>query len=153
MSQLEIRHAKETECDLVLSCIKGIAEYEHLLDQVETTEEMLHQAIFVDKTCQVLLGFENQKLVGFALYFYNFSTFKGKKGLYLEDLFIYPEYRGKGYGKQMITSLMKIAKEQHCGRMEWVCLDWNQSAITFYENLGAKPLSDWTIYRLDEKDL
>ncbi|MBU1144363.1 MAG: GNAT family N-acetyltransferase [Firmicutes bacterium] len=151
MSDILIRYANENECPLVLDFIKGIAKYEKMSDQVEATVESLYEAIFVKKDCKVLIAFKLDVPIGFALFFYNFSTFKGRKGLYLEDLFIYPEYRGYSYGKQLITHLIHIAKQENCGRMEWVCLDWNQNAIDFYVKLEAKPLTEWTIFRLDEE--
>lgn len=153
MSELMIRKAKREDTPLILSCIKGIAEYEKLSSQVEATDAILEKSLFDQKEANVLLGFLDQELIGFALYFFNFSTFKGRKGLYLEDLFIYPEHRHKGYGKAFFKQLIQIANEENCGRMEWVCLDWNQPAIDFYTSLGAKPLNDWTIYRLDEKTI
>jgi GNAT superfamily N-acetyltransferase len=152
-SALVIRRAKESDCGTVLDFIRKIAEYEHLSDQVVATESGLYQAIFVQHDCQVILAFEGEIPVGFALFFYNFSTFKGKKGLYLEDLYVEKGYRHQGIGKQLIGYLIQVAKTEHCGRMEWTCLDWNQSAIDFYSSLGAKPMSDWTIFRLDEETL
>lgn len=153
MSEFTIRKAERLDAPLVLKCIQGIADYEKLSNQVETNLETLEASLFDRNEAQVLLGFEDQSLVGFALYFYNFSTFKGKKGLYLEDLFIFEPYRHKGYGKAFFKELIEIAKKENCGRMEWVCLDWNQSAIDFYLSMNAKPMNDWTIYRLDENTL
>ncbi|MGE0003795.1 MAG: N-acetyltransferase family protein [Candidatus Izemoplasmatales bacterium] len=148
-----IRKAVRADVPQILSCIRGIAEYEKLSHQVEADEATLEASLFDRQEAHVLLCEEAKKVLGFALYFYNFSTFKGRKGLYLEDLFVFPNHRGKGYGRKLFLSLVQIAKEEHCGRMEWVCLDWNSSAIDFYTSLGAKPMSDWTIYRLDEIDL
>lgn len=153
MSELQITKAERKDVLDVYKCIIGIAEYEKMLDQVETTPALLEQSLFDFKQAEVLLARIEGSLVGFALYFYNFSTFKGRKGLYLEDLFIFPEFRKKGYGKQLFLKLIQIANQENCGRMEWVCLNWNQPAIDFYLSLGAKPLEDWTIYRLDEKTL
>ena len=149
---LEIRYAKESESGLVLEFIKGIAEYELLSDQVVTTKEEIHQSIFVEKSAKVIIAFLDNVPAGFALFFYNFSTFKGRKGLYLEDLFVYKEYRGKGIGKALFDYLLTVAKDNNCGRMEWVCLDWNQPAIDFYLSKKAIPMSEWTTYRIDEKD-
>ena len=153
MSNLLIRKAQREDTLLVLNCIKGIAEYEKLSHQVEATPEILEKSLFDNHEASVLLGFVDEQIIGFALYFYNFSTFKGKKGLYLEDLFIYPKFRHKGYGKAFFKELFSIAKQENCGRMEWVCLDWNKVAIDFYLSLGAKPLDDWTIFRIDENTL
>jgi len=153
MNDFIIRPAVREDVPLILKCILGIAEYEKLSHQVEATEDTLEKSLFDRHEASVLLGFIDQELIGFALYFYNFSTFKGKQGLYLEDLFVFPEHRHKGYGKAFFKALFQIAKEQDCGRMEWVCLDWNQPAIDFYNSLGAKPLDDWTIFRMDEKTL
>jgi len=148
---LVIRMAERCDTSLVLSMIKGIAEYEKLLDQVEANPNLLERELFDEKNAKVLLAFLDDVAVGFALYFYNFSTFKGKKGLYLEDLFILPEYRGKGIGNSLFEHLIKLAKDNNCGRMEWVCLDWNKQAIEFYKKKKAVSLDEWTIYRLDER--
>jgi GNAT superfamily N-acetyltransferase len=148
-----IRPLQENECGLLLDFIKGIAEYEHLLHQVVATEETLFQSIFVQKNAQVVVMWEQQIAVGFALYFYNFSTFIGRKGLYLEDLYVLPEYRKKGYGKQLFLHLVSIAKKENCGRMEWSVLDWNQDAIGFYHSLGAQAMDGWTVFRLTEDAL
>jgi len=148
---LEIREASRCDTELILGMIRGIAEYEKLLDQVETDAKILERELFDEKNARVILAFVEKQPVAFALYFYNFSTFKGKKGLYLEDLFVLPEYRGKGIGNSLFDYLVKQAKAENCGRMEWVCLDWNQPAIDFYKKKKAIPMSDWTIYRLDER--
>jgi len=153
MDDFLIRKANIEDTPLILNCIKGIAEYEKLSHQVEATIASLETSLFTQEDAHVLLGFENGVNVGFALYFYNYSTFKGRKGLYLEDLFLFPEYRSKGYGKSFFKELIHIAKSENCGRMEWVCLDWNQPAIDFYHSLGAKSLDDWTIFRIDESTL
>lgn len=153
MDDFLIRKASIEDTPLILNCIKGIAEYEKLSHQVEATIASLETSLFIQEDAHVLLGFENGVNVGFALYFYNYSTFKGRKGLYLEDLFLFPEYRSKGYGKSFFKELIHIAKSENCGRMEWVCLDWNQPAIDFYHSLGAKSLDDWTIFRIDESTL
>jgi GNAT superfamily N-acetyltransferase len=129
--------------------IKGIAEYEKLLDQVEATEEILYDSLFVKKGAEVLLGELNNEPIGFALFFHNFSTFTGKRGLYLEDIFVLPEHRNNGYGKLFFAEMAKIAKERDCGRMEWICLDWNEPSIQFYKNrIGAIALDEWTVYRI-----
>ncbi len=147
-----IRKAKREDTILILSLIKGIAEYEKLLAEVEATEGLLEKELFDDNNAKVLLAYYDDKAVGFALYFYNFSTFKGKKGLYLEDLFVLPKYRGKGIGNDLFNYLVEEAYENNCGRMEWVCLNWNKSAIEFYKKKKAISLEDWTVFRLDESD-
>lgn len=147
---ITIKKAIEKDTPLILSFIKELAEYEKLLDEVEATEEILKKSLFGDKkVAECLLAYENEKPVGFALYFYNFSTFLGKPGIYLEDLFVKPEYRGKGYGKELLKYLAKLTKEQNYGRLEWWVLDWNKPSIEFYKNLGAKPMDEWTVFRVD----
>ena len=145
---MTFRFANEMDTALILQFIRGLAEYEHLADQVVADEETLRREIFDRKGAEVLFALEDGKEVGFALFFHNFSTFLGRSGLYLEDLFVWPEYRGRGYGKALLKQLAVIAVERGCGRLEWVCLDWNQPSIDFYKSLGAEPQSDWTIYRL-----
>ncbi|MBN2540739.1 MAG: GNAT family N-acetyltransferase [Bacilli bacterium] len=150
---VHVRKAKREDSGLILDLIKGIAEYEKLSDQVEATVSLLEQQLFDEKNAFVLLAFHDEIAVGFALYFYNFSTFKGKKGLYLEDLFVKPEYRGLGIGNMLFETLRDIARQENCGRMEWVCLDWNQPAIDFYRKKNARSMDDWIIFRLNEDDL
>lgn len=149
--QLTFRFATEKDVPLILKFIKGIAEYEKMLDEVETTEELLHEYLFEKQRAEVIFAIVDNVEVGFALFFHNFSTFVGKSGLYLEDIFVWPQYRGKGYGKAIFKQLVKIANERDCGRMEWVCLNWNQPSIDFYLSLNAKPMDEWTTYRLDKK--
>lgn len=145
-----IKPATPADTPLILQFIKAIADYEKLLSEVEANEEVLHASLFgKDANAKVLIAYEGDFAVGFALYFYNFSTFKGRKGLYLEDLFVYPEHRGKGYGKALLLHLAKQAEEEHCGRMEWIVLDWNTPAIDFYRSIGAKAMDEWTVFRLD----
>lgn len=151
--QLTFRFATEKDVPLILKFIKGIAEYEKMLDEVETTEELLHEYLFKKQRAEVIFAVVDNVEVGFALFFHNFSTFVGRSGLYLEDIFVWPQYRGKGYGKAIFKQLVKIANERDCGRMEWVCLNWNQPSIDFYLSLNAKPLDEWTTYRLDKEDL
>lgn len=153
MSSFTIRKAEEDEAGLVLEFIKKLAVYEKMIDEVEADEATIHDSLFVKKDAEVVFGCEDGVPVGFALFFHNFSTFVGRKGLYLEDLFVIPEKRGLGYGKALLLHLARLAKERNCGRMEWVCLDWNTPSINFYKSLGAKPMDDWTIYRLDERSL
>lgn len=151
--QLTFRFATEKDVPLILKFIKGIAEYEKMLDEVETTEELLHEYLFEKQRAEVIFAIVDNVEVGFALFFHNFSTFVGKSGLYLEDIFVWPQYRGKGYGKAIFKQLVRIANERDCGRMEWVCLNWNQPSIDFYLSLNAKPLDEWTTYRLDKEGL
>lgn len=144
-----IRHATVEDVSLILAFIKGIAEYEKLLHEVEATETMLAENLFGNNpAAHVIIAFEEDIPVGFALYFYNFSTFRSKKGLYLEDLFVWPEHRGKGYGKALFSQLLERAKESGCGRMEWSVLNWNQPAIDFYVSFGAIPMNGWTTFRI-----
>ena len=145
---LTFRYAKESDCKLILQFIKDLASYEKMLDEVIATEELLHEWIFEKKKAEVIFACENEKEIGFALFFHNFSTFLGKAGIYLEDLYVIPEYRGKGYGKAILKKLAQIAVDRGCGRLEWWCLDWNQPSIDFYLSLNAKPMKDWTVYRL-----
>lgn len=144
------RIAEEKDADLVLFFIRQLAAYEHMLDQVTATVDGLKEWLFSWKSAEALFIMADGKEIGFALYFHNFSTFLGKAGLYLEDLFILPEYRGRGYGKAILRKLAQIAQERGCGRMEWSCLNWNQPSIDFYLSLGAEPMKEWTVYRLTE---
>lgn len=153
MNNFTIRQADINDVSTILSFIKALAEYEDMSDQVVATEELLKEWLFEKKKAEVLLAMEGDKVVGFALYFYNFSTFLGRAGIYLEDLFVKEEYRGKGYGKALLKELARIAVSQGCGRLEWCCLDWNQPSIDFYLSLGARPLDDWTQYRLTGETL
>jgi GNAT superfamily N-acetyltransferase len=150
---IHLRDAVIEDSQTILKFIKGIAKYEKLEDGVEANLEDIKQSIFIDKDAHVVLAFEDDLPIGFALYFYNYSTFKGRKGLYLEDLYVEEAYRHKGIGNQLFDFLRNKAKNENCGRMEWVCLDWNQSAIDFYKKKGAIPMEDWTIYRIDESSL
>lgn len=153
MSQLEFRWAEEKDAALILHFIRALAAYEKLSDQVVATEELLREWIFEKKKAEVLFPLEDGKEVGFALFFHNFSTFLGRAGMYLEDLYISPEYRGKGYGKATLQKLAQIAVERGCGRLEWSCLDWNKPSIDFYLSLGAVPMEEWTVYRLTGETL
>ena len=148
MGNLTFRYATENDCAKILFFIKELAAYENLLDEVVATEELYKEWLFEKKKAEVIFACENGNEVGFALFFHNFSTFLGRAGIYLEDLFVLPEYRGKGYGKAILKQLARIAVERKCGRLEWVCLDWNQPSIDFYLSLGAEPMKDWTVYRL-----
>ena len=153
MAKFEIRNAREDEAGLVLEFIRKIADYEKMLTDVEADEATIYDSLFVKHDTEVVFGCEDGTPIGFALFFHNFSTFVGRKGLYLEDLFVIPEKRGLGYGKALLLHLAHLAKERGCGRMEWVCLNWNTPSINFYKSLGAKPMDEWTIYRLDEDEL
>lgn len=150
MQNFTIRHAQENDCELILTFIKELAKYEKMENDVVATISSLHEWIFEKQVANVIFALEDGKEIGFALYFHNFSTFVGKAGIYLEDIFILPEYRGKGYGKAIFRYLAKTAKEKNCGRLEWCCLDWNKPSIDFYLSMGAKPLNEWTVYRLSE---
>ncbi len=148
MSDISFRFASPEDCSLILSFIKGLAEYEKMSDQVVATEELLREWIFEKGKAEVIFPVVRGEEVGFALFFHNFSTFLGRAGIYLEDLFIKPEHRGKGYGKATLQQLGRIALERGCGRLEWACLDWNKPSIDFYLSLDARPMEDWTVYRL-----
>ena len=150
MEQEVFRFAEEKDVALILQFIRELAEYENMLDEVVATEELLHEWIFEKNKAEVIFVMDEGKEVGFALFFHNFSTFVGRGGLYLEDLYVYPEYRGKGYGKALFLELVRIANERKCGRMEWVCLNWNTPSIEFYRSMGAVALDEWTTYRLTE---
>ncbi len=142
------RHASREDTALILEFIRGLAEYEHMLDDVVATEELLEEWIFDKGKAEVIFVMEDDAEVGFALFFHNFSTFLGRAGVYLEDLFVQPEFRGRGHGKALLRKLASITVERGCCRLEWSCLDWNQPSIEFYLSLGAEPMSDWTVYRL-----
>ena len=145
-----IRKAEREDAALVLEFIKGIAKYEKMENEVEATVELLEEQLFDKGRAEVIFAMEEGKEGGFALFFHNFSTFVGRGGLYLEDLYVYPEYRGKGYGKALFLELVRIANERKCGRMEWVCLNWNTPSIEFYRSMGAVALDEWTTYRITE---
>ena len=148
MNYTEFRFATEKDVALILDFIKALAEYEKMSDDVVADENLLREWIFEKKKAEVIFAMENGKEVGFALFFHNFSTFLGRAGIYLEDLFVMPEYRGRGHGKRLIRELARIAVERGCGRLEWCCLDWNKPSIDFYRSLGAISMDEWTTYRL-----
>jgi GNAT superfamily N-acetyltransferase len=148
MKKTEFRTAQEKDTALILNFIKELAEYEKMSDQVVADEKLLREQIFEKKNAEVIFAVEDGIEVGFALFFHNFSTFVGRAGLYLEDIYVKPEFRGRGHGKALIGELARIAVERNCGRMEWSCLDWNRPSIDFYLSLGAEPMSEWTVYRL-----
>lgn len=153
MSNFSIRFAVRKDTQTIYDFIKGIASYERMADEVEGTPAEVEHTLFDEKQAEVILGEENGIPVGFALFFHNYSTFKTKRGLYLEDLFVIPSVRGKGYGKALLLELVKIARERGCGRMEWTCLDWNRPSIDFYKGIGAVAMDSWTVYRLNEEQL
>jgi len=142
------RYAEEKDCALILQFIRELASYEKMLDEVVATEELLKTWIFEKQKAEVIFALEDGIEVGFALFFHNFSTFLGRAGIYLEDLYVKPKYRGRGYGKGLLKKLAQIAVERGCGRLEWWCLDWNKPSIDFYLSLGAEPMEDWTVYRI-----
>jgi GNAT superfamily N-acetyltransferase len=148
-SNFEIRPARAEDVPLILELIRELATYERAPDEVAATEEQLVDVLFGERpAAEVLLAFEGKSPIGFAVFFQNFSTWLGRPGLYLEDLFVKPEKRGKGYGRELLVALAKIARDRACGRMEWAVLDWNEPAIKFYRALGAKPMDEWTVFRL-----
>lgn len=145
---LTFRNAERQDVPLILQFIKELADYEKMLDEVVADEETLETWIFDKQKAEVIFALEDGNEIGFALFFHNFSTFLGRSGIYLEDLYIKPAFRGKGYGKAILKKLASIAVERGCGRLEWWCLDWNKPSIDFYLSLGAEPMSDWTVYRI-----
>ena len=153
MSEVAFRMAAEQDSPLILEFIRDLAEYEGMLDQVVADEDLLRRELFEQHRAEVLFAVVKGQEVGFALFFHNFSTFLGRAGLYLEDLFVRPECRGKGDGKALLSQLARIARERGCGRMEWWCLDWNRPSIAFYQSLGARAMDEWTVYRLTAADL
>lgn len=153
IENLKIRETNEEDCELILSLIKEIAEYEKMSDEVIATEETLRESIFNNNRAEVVILELDEKPVGYALFFYNFSTFVGRSGLYLEDIFIKKEARGRGIGKEVFKFIAKKAREEGCKRIEWVCLDWNEPSIKFYKSLGAVAMDEWTIYRLNENEI
>lgn len=153
-TKFKIKSATINDVPLILEMIKELAEYEKMLNEVVATEEILRETLFGEHACaEVILGYHENIPIGFALFFHNFSTFLGKPGIYLEDLYISPDMRGKGFGKRMLAYLAKLAKERNCGRLEWWVLNWNQPAVDFYKSIGAKPMDDWTVFRVTEQAL
>ncbi len=147
--KFEIRTARVEDVPIILQLIRDLATYERAPNEVTATEEQLVEVLFGPRpSAEVMLAFEEDTAVGFAVFFHNFSTWLGRPGLYLEDLFVKPEVRGKGYGRALLVHLAKIARERDCGRMEWAVLDWNDPAIQFYHKLGAAPMDEWTVFRL-----
>ena len=150
----QIRPARVEDVPVILQLIHDLATYERAPDEVSATEQQLVDVLFGEKpAAEVLLAFEGDSPVGFAVYFYNFSTWLGQPGLYLEDLFVKPDKRGNGYGRALLVELANIARDRDCGRMEWAVLDWNEPAIKFYRALGAKPMHEWTVFRLTGEEI
>ncbi|MDR3166595.1 MAG: GNAT family N-acetyltransferase [Treponema sp.] len=145
---IRLRAAGPEDSSLILEFIRALAEYEHLSSQVKAEEDTLRQFIFEEKRAEVIIAEYQGVPAGFALYFRNFSTFLGRPGIYIEDLFVKPEFRKKGLGKALLQSVARIAAEERCGRLEWACLNWNEPSINFYKSQGAVPLTEWTTYRL-----
>lgn len=152
-SKFNIREAQKEDVNLILELIKELAAYEKLTDKVTASEDVLYDSIFVKKKAEVIIAEYEDKPIGYGLYFYNFSTFLGKHGVYLEDIYIKPEYRGMGFGKNILSFIAKRGKEQGCERFEWACLNWNEPSIKFYKQMGAHPMDEWVIYRLENKAL
>ena len=148
MSKTEFRLAGRSDTEKILCFIRQLASYEKMENEVVATPELLEYWIFDQKKAEVIFALEEEKEVGFALFFHNFSTFLGRAGIYLEDLYVLPEYRGRGHGKALLGRLAKIAVQRGCGRLEWWCLDWNEPSIAFYRSLGAVPMEEWTTYRI-----
>ena len=149
MLELEIRPGTEDDVPLILSLIRELAEYERLSHEVVATEEMLRDSLFGERrVAEMLLGYLDGEPAGFALFFHTFSTFLGRPGIYLEDLYVRPEFRGAGVGRALLVHIAGLARERGCGRLEWSVLDWNEPAIGFYKRLGASPVSGWTVYRV-----
>ena len=153
IDKLQIRFAVKDDVPLILSLIRELAEYEHLLGSVVATEDILREWLFEKEKAEVIIGEWSWEPVAYALFFYNFSTFLGRSGLYLEDIYVRPEMRGNGIGKRMLKFIAELAVKRDCGRLEWACLDWNTSSISFYLALGAEVLGDWTTYRLSRDTL
>ncbi len=150
---MEIIFAKREDTDIILRFIKELADYENLLSEVVADRETLEHWIFDEKKAEVVFAVENGEKIGFALFFHNFSTFLGRAGIYLEDLYVRPEHRGKGYGKALLTFLAQLAVKRGCGRLEWWCLDTNTPSIDFYRSMGAEPMDEWTVYRISGETL
>lgn len=148
MNELKIRMATEADVPLILTFIRELADYENLLEEVVATEELLREWLFEKRKAEVIIGELDGEPVAFALFFHNFSTFLGRAGIYLEDLYVRTEARGNGVGKKMMKHLARLAVERGCGRLEWWCLDWNKDSIAFYQSIGAESMDDWTVYRV-----
>lgn len=152
-SDIRIRFANESDISLIIKFIKELAKYEKILNEVTSSERILSETLFQKKYAEVIIAEINEDPIGFALFFHNFSTFTGKPGIYIEDLFIKERFQGKGYGKKIFSFLANLAIERKCSRLEWWVLDWNANAINFYESLGAKAMDEWTVFRISESKL
>jgi GNAT superfamily N-acetyltransferase len=148
-----LRFATQKDVPLILQFIKELAAYENMSEDVVATEELLEETLFIQKKAEVIIGVYQQQPVAFALFFHNYSTFLGKPGIYLEDLYVKEEVRGKGFGKKLLSFLAKLAVERNCGRLEWACLNWNEPSIKFYKQMGSVPMDQWTVYRLQDESL
>ena len=153
LDTFKIRFATEEDAALILHFIKELAAYEHMSEEVVATQELILETIFRQKKAEVLIGEYQNTPVAFALFFYNYSTFLARPGIYLEDLYVKEEYRSMGFGTKLINFLARLAKEHNCGRLEWACLDWNEPSIKFYKSLGSIPMEEWTVYRLQGEAL
>lgn len=153
IADFKLRFADTKDVGLILDFIKELAEYEKMLPEVVATEEVLRESLFERKIAEVIIGEYKDKPIAFALFFHNFSTFLGKPGIYVEDLYVKPEMRGNGMGKIILSYLAKLAIDRKCGRLEWWCLDWNEPSIKFYKQVGAVPMDDWTVYRVSDEAL
>lgn len=150
----EIRPATKSDVPTILAFIKKLAEYERLSHEVVATEESLRETLFgMQAAAEVAIGYSNRQPVGFVLFFHNYSTFLGRPGIYIEDLFVDENWRRRGFGRALLLHVARVAKDRGCGRLEWSVLDWNQQAIDFYKNLGAAPMSDWTVFRVTGESL
>lgn len=153
LDEFKLRFAEEKDVPLILGFIRELAEYENMLDMVVATEEVLKESLFERKVAEVIIGEYAGRPISFALFFHNFSTFIGRPGIYLEDLYVKTEMRGKGIGRIMLSFLAKLTVERKCGRLEWSCLDWNMPSINFYKEMGAVPMEEWTVYRVCDEAL
>ncbi|BAE85464.1 GNAT family N-acetyltransferase [Desulfitobacterium hafniense] len=153
LDDFKLRFAEVDDAALILEFIRELADYENMLPEVIATEDVLRESLFERKMAEVVIGEYKNRPVAFALFFHNFSTFLGRPGIYLEDLYVKPDMRGKGIGKMMLAFLAQLALERNCGRLEWWCLDWNEPSIQFYKQLGAVPMDEWTVYRVDDEAL
>ena len=153
LNDFKLRFADIDDVPLILRFIRELADYEKMLNEVVATEDILRESLFERKIAEVIIGEYKNEPIGFCLFFHNFSTFLGRPGIYLEDLYVRPEMRGNGMGKIILSFLAKLAVERKCGRLEWWCLDWNELSVRFYKKLGAVPMDDWTVYRVSDKAL
>ncbi|MCW4018331.1 MAG: GNAT family N-acetyltransferase [Candidatus Bathyarchaeota archaeon] len=153
IGELTIRFAEEEDASTIFEMVKELATYENLLDQLEATEQLIEQELFQRKIAEALIAEYQGKAVGYAIFFQSFSSFVGRRGIYIEDLYVKPEMRGKGFGKALFSAIAELAMARNCGRLEWACLDWNAPSIEFYKKTGASAMDQWTVYRLTDKDL